>query len=563
MPQEPPPNAFGNSRRALGENLNQTARRNPRQSSSRIVAAEDTTFEELPKFSETDRSEHGKLFLRKLKQCEKTFDFCNQLSKIKEKEMKRSTLAELVEYVRQNKDIITEEVYPAVVDMFSENLFRALPPSSNPSGDAFDPEEDEPVLEAAWPHLEIVYQFFLGLIESAQFRPNVAEQWVNHKFVVKLLSLFDSEDPRERDYLKTTLHRIYGKFLHLRGFIRTQINNIFFHFIFETERHNGIAELLEILGSIINGFALPLKKEHKVFLRKVLIPLHKAKSQPIYHPQLAYCIVQFLEKDMSLTTDIIQGLLRYWPKTNSPKEVFFLNELEEIIEVIDNSEFKKIMMLVFEKLSSCVSSPHFQVAERALYFWNNQHVLDLMQQNAKDVMPIMFYSLYRNSKRHWNRTIHGLVYNALRCFQTIDHELFDKEMKSTKAKQQHEKIQMSTRESKWKSIEEAAKKNEKYSIFQDRLDLVADTIHSQIVGREGANKVAPTKESTQENQPSQKTITNISQGEEESTAPADRGRMRRKSILPQDIEVIHALERHRSLEDVQNAGDGADGHAAA
>lgn len=35
-------------------------------------------------------------------------------------------------------------------------------------------------------------------------------------------------------------------------------------FVFETDHHNGIAELLEIQGSIINGFALPLKEEHKV-----------------------------------------------------------------------------------------------------------------------------------------------------------------------------------------------------------------------------------------------------------------------------------------------------------
>ena len=49
-----------------------------------------------------------------------------------------------------------------------------------------------------------------------------------------------------------------------RSFIRKAINNVFYRFIFETERHSGIAELLEILGSIINGFALPLKEEHKV-----------------------------------------------------------------------------------------------------------------------------------------------------------------------------------------------------------------------------------------------------------------------------------------------------------
>jgi serine/threonine-protein phosphatase 2A regulatory subunit B' len=123
--------------------------------------------------------------------------------------------------------------------------------------------------------------------------------------------LFDSEDPRERDFLKTTLHRIYGKFLNLRSYIRRSINNVFFQFVYETERFNGIAELLEILGSIINGFALPLKEEHKLFLTRVLIPLHKVKSLSMYHPQLAYCIVQFLEKDAALTEEVSQRFAQF------------------------------------------------------------------------------------------------------------------------------------------------------------------------------------------------------------------------------------------------------------
>lgn len=40
------------------------------------------------------------------------------------------------------------------------------------------------------------------------------------------------------------------------------------------------------LHSIINGFALPLKEEHKIFLLKVLLPLHKVKSLSVYHPQV-------------------------------------------------------------------------------------------------------------------------------------------------------------------------------------------------------------------------------------------------------------------------------------
>ena len=50
-------------------------------------------------------------------------------------------------------------------------------------------------------------------------------------FDFQLLDLFDSEDPRERDFLKTTLHRIYGKFLGLRAYIRKQINNIFYRYV--------------------------------------------------------------------------------------------------------------------------------------------------------------------------------------------------------------------------------------------------------------------------------------------------------------------------------------------
>jgi serine/threonine-protein phosphatase 2A regulatory subunit B' len=288
---------------------------------------------------------------------------------------------------------------------FATNLFRSIPPPVNPTGDAFDPEEDEPVLELAWPHLQIVYEFFLRFVESPDFNTNLAKRYIDQPFVLNLLELFDSEDPRERDFLKTTLHRIYGKFLNLRAFIRRSINNVFFHFIYESERHNGIAELLEILGSIINGFALPLKEEHKTFLTRVLIPLHKVKSLSLYHPQLAYCVVQFLEKDPSLAEEVMMGLLKYWPKVNSPKEVMFLNEVEEVLDVTDPIEFQKIQVPLFQQLARCINSQHFQVAERALLYWNNEYVVNLMSDNLAVILPIVFPALYTNSKSHWNRWV--------------------------------------------------------------------------------------------------------------------------------------------------------------
>ena len=180
---------------------------------------------------------------------------------------------------------------------------------------------------------------------------------------------FDTEDPRAREYLKTILHRIYGRFMTYRLAIRKAINNTFFRFVYEDAKHAGIGELLEILGSIINGFALPLKDEHNFFLNKYLMPLHKPTTMMAYHPQLCYCVVQFCEKDETLIKGIVLNLIKWWPHQNSTKEVNFLNELEEILEIIGDREFQEVLVPLFKCLARCIRGPHFQVAERTLFLW--------------------------------------------------------------------------------------------------------------------------------------------------------------------------------------------------
>lgn len=58
---------------------------------------------------------------------------------------------------------------------------------------------------------------------------------------------------------------------------------------------------------------------------------------------------------------MVLGLLRYWPKVNSTKEVMFLNEVEDIFEVMDPAEFAKVQEPLFNQLAKSVASPHFQV----------------------------------------------------------------------------------------------------------------------------------------------------------------------------------------------------------
>ena len=321
----------------------------------------NTVYEALPSFKDVPSSEKNNLFVRKLNMCCIAFDFTDPSKNLKEKDIKRQTLLELVEYISSVTSKFNEITMLEITKMIAANLFRALPNHDNKLPYVYDPEDDEPTLEPSWPHLQIVYEFLLRFVASPETDAKLAKRYIDQSFLLKLLELFDSDDQREREYLKTILHRIYGKFMVHRPFIRKSINNVFYTFIFETGHHNGIAELLEILGSIINGFALPLKEEHKHFLVRALIPLHKPKCISMYHQQLSYCITQFVEKDFKLADPVIRGLLKYWPITNSSKEVMLLGELEEVLEATLAAEFQRCMVPLFQQIARCLSSSHFQV----------------------------------------------------------------------------------------------------------------------------------------------------------------------------------------------------------
>lgn len=426
-----------------------------RHNSSRLEVSEKRQLEALPRLEDADGQAQPKLFMRKLDQCKVMFDFSDLSSDIAGKEIKQIALTELIDYLAQPHVKISEEMYAGIFAVFQKNIFRSIPPPKNPFGDIYDPDDDEPVNVDAWPHMSLVYELFLHFTDAADFNVALAKQYIDQRFIWKLLELFDSEDPRERDYLKTTLHRIYGKFLALRAFIRRSINNVFLQFIYETGRFNGIAELLEIFGSIINGFAIPLKEEHKVFLNRVLIPLHKARSLSLFHSQLTYCVVQFLEKDPSLTEGVILSLLRFWPKVSSPKEILFLLELEEIFETIEPGQFVRVQVPLFKQLARCIASPHCQVAERALYNWTHEYFCTLVAENCEVILPIIFGSLRENAS-HWNRTVHCMIFNASKMFLEANPVLYDQCAADYRRKIEQGRKMGAVRQHKWQDIEQRA-----------------------------------------------------------------------------------------------------------
>ena len=253
---------------------------------------------------------------------------------------------------------------------------------------------------------------------------------------------------------------------------------------YEQDRHSGIAELLEILGSIINGFALPLKHEHKLFLRKVLIPMHKVRSLHHFHQQLSYCVSQFVDKDPELAVPVLSGLLQYWPISNSSKEVLFLNELEQILELTQPEEFGLLVPALFRRVAVSIASPHFQVAERALFLWHNEYISHLIAQHREEILPILYPVLSASSApvlsslnltptppdsstdapstesgevtrgAHWNPTVNNLTMNVLKIFVELDAALVDSVKAELREKEEKQERERKWREREWRRLEE-------------------------------------------------------------------------------------------------------------
>ena len=165
-----------------------------------------------------------------------------------------------------------------VMDMIKKNIFRPLPKTNR--GNSLDIletgiEEKEQEPDHTWPHIRGIYEIFLQLVINEACDIGTLRQFVTSNFISEFLQLFDSELVEERDFLKNILYKLYVKLVPRRKMIRKAITNCFLLLIHENHKFNGTSELLNIMANIISGYAIPLREEHVLFFKNIIIPLHK------------------------------------------------------------------------------------------------------------------------------------------------------------------------------------------------------------------------------------------------------------------------------------------------
>lgn len=99
-----------------------------------------------------------------------------------------------------------------------------------------------------------------------------------------------------------------------------------------------------------------------------------------------------------------------------------------------------------------------QVAERASFLWNNDHIENLIIQNRKVILPIIFPALEKNARNHWNQAVQSLTLNVRKIFNDLDPELFKECLLKFQEDESKEDEVEAERENTWKRLEELAEK---------------------------------------------------------------------------------------------------------
>ena len=311
------------------------------------------------------------------------------------------------------------------------------------------------------------------------------------------------------------LHRVYGKFMSHRAHIRRCIGAVFSAYVFEApesgtlgsnceRRHAGIGELLEILGSIINGFALPLKPEHVSFLERCLVPLHRHRNVAAYHQQLIYCVSQVSCVTTKLRREPVAAMTAHRPsytalslpvyrkrsthcsartsRDGALLDYFMFNKASAVAErgrgtagvrgsrccrgcTAASCSHTSAMCRLAAFSGACrastyrsssphagvhllnarshappshpnpLSRPHInahmhthaQVAERALFLWNNASLVSpggvLSRTGAALLLPSLYAPLMA-ALRHWNPTVATLASRVLAHYRNSEPTLF-------------------------------------------------------------------------------------------------------------------------------------------
>uniref|UniRef100_A0A7S4K9J7 Serine/threonine protein phosphatase 2A regulatory subunit n=1 Tax=Odontella aurita TaxID=265563 RepID=A0A7S4K9J7_9STRA len=384
--------------------------------------------------------------------------------------------------------------------LFHSYVTRTLPPRTLHHGNADLLEDDEGSedgggqddvsssqtsarYDGRWPELKVVYRILHLLASSDSAYSALGPSFMTEMLCQNLVHRFHSHDSRERRRLRTVIHAVYSRFKERRVLLKAAIADFFLSFVYECDehkaapaRHNGIKELLDFYCCVVSGYTLPVKSSNIHALEHILIPLHRPRNLASFHRNLVDCMLEHAKKERKATKLIIRSLLRLWPWANPPKQILFLGEMEELMELLSIQQMNELCPVLARFLSRLLATEHCHILIKALTLWQNESLVNffLESPHASTLLPCLYTPLLMHSRGHRNGEVRAFAKFILDLYETTVPSIFQTCCEEHDGEQDQKAMYQNEVANQWKSIEVQAELNRWYAkhhkniIFSDK-----------------------------------------------------------------------------------------------
>jgi serine/threonine-protein phosphatase 2A regulatory subunit B' len=100
----------------------------------------------------------------------------------------------------------------------------------------------------------------------------------------------------------------------------------------------------------------------------------------------------------------------------------------------------------------------FQVAERALYVWNNERFLELASSSPgvmEKILPAFVASVESNLERHWSKCVQQVTASVKALLQQVAPDLYARCVDELPARRTEAEAAAAVRDARWRKLEVA------------------------------------------------------------------------------------------------------------
>ena len=239
--------------------------------------------------------------------------------------------------------------------------------------------------------LECTYHLFSTLVKTIN-RMTLMEIF-NTKFMNKFLLLLNTPDKNEQKLIASLIVNVFDYVPSTHRMIFKALTSKIKQYIDGEIQHHSVVPCLTALNVFFSRANENVLNQFVSIFKTCILPLFTTQFLSEFITELNDICIPFYSHCTQIPEYSLRRLIRYWPITNSTKQILFLNHFPILMNYFPLYTQNILVLYLFNKINLCLISLNYQVSYTALNLINDQEFISRFEGYFSSIIPPIINSL--------------------------------------------------------------------------------------------------------------------------------------------------------------------------